>query len=114
MHTSNDETFTARDPNSLVAKILKIEVPVTHLHAWIRGIPMHDIDVIEHHIDSEGNLSYLEQSDWKITYKNYMDVHNAKLPRKLFLENEKEDLEVRIVISHWNIEDNLFANTPSE
>ena len=88
MHTSNGETFTARDPNTLVAKILKIEIPVTHLHAWIRGIPVPEIDMIEHRLDSEGNLIYLEQSDWKITYKNYMDVNNAKLTRKLFLEND--------------------------
>lgn len=110
MHTSNDETFTARNPNTLVKKILKIEVPVANLHAWIRGIPVLETDVIEYRLDSEGNLTYLEQSDWKITYKSYTDVANTKLPRKLFLENEKEDLEVRIVISNWDIEDGIFVD----
>jgi len=73
-----------------------------------------DIDIVEHHLDSEGNLTYLEQSDWKITYKSYVDVKNAKLPRKLFLENDEADLEVRIVISRWDIENSLFADTQSE
>jgi len=108
MHTSDGEIYTARDPNALVAKILKVEVPVTYLHAWIRGMPVPDIDVDEHRLDFEGNLSYLKQADWIIDYKSYTDTNAIKLPRKLFLQNK--DIEVRIVISHWNVEDSLFAD----
>jgi len=103
MHTANKETFTANNPDALVADVLKLEIPVTGLRFWIRGVPSSKSSPTWYTLNEAGHLHRLRQDGWEIVYKRYANVHGINLPNKIFLEND--EFQVKIIISQWNITD---------
>ena len=101
MQTANQETFTARDPDILVTQVLKLEIPVTGLHFWIRGLPAPQPSPQWYTFDETGHLHRLRQDGWEITYMRYINIQGIDLPNKIYLENDR--FKVKIVISKWNI-----------
>jgi len=101
MRTANNETFTATDADELVADVLKVNIPISNLRFWIRGIPSPKSSPTWYTLNKTDNLQRLRQNGWEIDYKQYINVHNIYLPRKIFLENAK--FKVKIVISQWKI-----------
>jgi len=98
MKTAKNETLVARDPETLVAKVLKLEIPVSGLYYWIRGIPAPS-PLLEYELNENGYLHILQQHDWHIEYGEYMKIAHLELPRKMFLYNSR--FKVKIVISQW-------------
>ncbi|MDM8558843.1 lipoprotein insertase outer membrane protein LolB [Candidatus Parabeggiatoa sp. HSG14] len=101
MHTANNETFRAHNPDALVAQVLKLEIPVTGLHFWIRGLPSPKTIPTRYVLTKTGYLKSLQQDGWEIEYGRYLNVDGINLPRKIFLDNNQ--FQVKIVISQWNI-----------
>jgi outer membrane lipoprotein LolB len=101
MRTANNKTFTARDPDVLVAQVLKLYIPVTALHSWIRGIPVSQPSPQWYTFDEAGRLHRLRQNGWEIVYKRYIKVQGFDLPNKIFLENDR--FQIKIVIYKWDI-----------
>jgi len=103
MHQGDKKTIKAANPDILIAKVLKVELPVTNLHAWIRGLPAphsspqwYTLDDAKRHVQS------LRQDGWEIDYKEYIHVQGIDLPKKMLLENNR--FKVKIVISQWEID----------
>ncbi len=101
MRTANHETFKAADPDTLVAQVLKIEIPVSHLYYWIRGIPTPKASIGRYTLDEAKRLHNLQQDGWEIVYGRYVSVYGLFLPNKIFLEND--NFKVKLVISQWNL-----------
>ncbi len=100
MRTGNNETFKAQTPDELVVKTLNMELPITNLHYWIRGIPAPDHSVLKYDLYKDGHLHNLEQSGWSVEYSPYVEVENIFLPKKIYLDHK--DLEVKIVVTQWD------------
>ncbi|MCK5718777.1 MAG: outer membrane lipoprotein LolB [Thiomargarita sp.] len=107
MRTANNETFTSTDPDSLILEVLKINIPISHLRFWIRGIPANK-PAPHWYVLNEANqhLDRLRQDGWEITFKRYTRVKGIELPDKIFLENDQ--FKVKIAISHWDINSDLY------
>jgi len=101
MRTANHETFKASNPDALVTQVLKIEIPVSHLHYWIRGIPTPKVPIGRYTLDDAQRLHHLQQDGWEIVYGRYVNVYGLYLPNKIFLEND--NFKVKLVISQWNL-----------
>jgi len=101
MHSSKGETFTAPTPETLIAKTLRLEIPVTHLHFWIRGLPVPGLPTSQLLLNEEGYLYRFQQDGWNIDYQRYFNDTEITLPGKLYLENDR--LKVKIVISQWKL-----------
>lgn len=101
MRTADKRTFKAADPDTLIAKIMKIPIPVTNLHAWIRGIPAPKSQPQWYTFDEAGHLLRLRQDGWEIDYGRYVKVQGIDLPKKIFLENNR--FKVKFVISRWKL-----------
>jgi len=100
LKTGKNEKYEADNPDELMAKVLKVDLPVSDLHAWIRGLPAtHSEPNLLELIPETGYLDYLEQGGWKINFKRYQSVNGVQLPNKIFLNNK--DYQVRIVIDKW-------------
>lgn len=99
MNTADNKTYVADTPEQLAQQVLKIEVPVQHLHAWIRGIPAPTQRKLEYVLNKHGQLSRLEQAGWTVNFKRYVNVDGVYLPDKLFLQ--KQDYRVKIVVNKW-------------
>lgn len=104
MRTANNETFVARDPETLVAKVLKLELPVSHLYFWIRGLPNPNLYTHQLKFKKTGYLHALQQAGWEIEYGEYLkfNENEIELPKQIFLNNNQ--FQVKMVISPWNIE----------
>lgn len=103
MRTAKNETFVARDPETLILQTLKLEIPVTHLLYWIRGLPAPHPAPSRFYLKETGNLHVLSQDGWSIEYLSYIqaDQEAIDLPKQIYLYNSR--FEVNIVISEWQI-----------
>jgi outer membrane lipoprotein LolB len=100
MQTANNQVFRARDPDALVSKVLKLHLPVTGLHFWIRGLPMPKPAPQWYQLNDRGQLHRLRQNGWEIEYGHYVNFQGIELPKKIFLENHQ--FKVKIIISNWD------------
>ncbi len=101
MRTADNKVFNATDPDTLIADVLKLHIPVTNLHFWIRGIPTPKSSPQWYSLDKVGRLLTLRQNTWEIEYGRYVNVHNINLPKKIFLTGE--EFKVKIIVDKWNI-----------
>ena len=101
MRTADNKTFTAPDPDTLVAEVLKIALPITNLHFWIRGLPSANSSPSWYTFNKAGHLHRLRQDGWELDYKRYVKVQGIDLPKKIFLEDQQ--FKIKIVISKWDI-----------
>lgn len=102
LRTSDNQSFVAQDPDELIAKVLKLTIPVRGLTYWIRGIPKPIELVSDYQLDDSGYLYILQQDGWSIEYKRYQEVNQLHLPDKITLQNEQ--FKVKIAISEWHID----------
>jgi outer membrane lipoprotein LolB len=101
MHTADNQVFTASDPDTLVTKVLKLNIPVSGLHFWIRGLPMPKPAPQWYYFNEKGYLHRLRQKGWEIEYERYDKFQDINLPTKILLENNQ--FKVKIAISSWNL-----------
>jgi outer membrane lipoprotein LolB len=101
IHTADHKTFEAPDPDALIQKVLKLEIPLSHLHAWIRGLPYPNSSPESYTLNKAGQLQHLRQDNWRIKYDSYIKVHGLDLPKKIVIENTR--FKLKIAISHWDL-----------
>ena len=101
IRTAEQKTFSAPDPDTLIRKVLKLEIPVSHLYAWIRGLPYPNSSPESYTLNKAGQLQHLRQDNWRIKYDSYIKVQGINLPKKLVIENTR--FQLKIAISHWEI-----------
>jgi len=101
MRTAENKVFKASNPDTLISKVLKLHIPVSGLHFWIRGIPIPKPAPQWYSLNEKGHLHRLRQKGWEIEYGRYLNFQGINLPTKLFLENNQ--FKVKIVISNWNL-----------
>ena len=101
MRTADNKVFNATDPDILMADVLKLHIPVTNLHFWIRGIPTPNSEPQWYSLDKIGRLETLRQDTWEITYGRYINIQNINLPKKIFLNSD--DFQVKIIVDKWHI-----------
>lgn len=102
MQTADNKRFSAKDPDTLIAETLQVNIPVTQLNFWIRGVPSPQSSPNHYQLNAAGRLTSLQQNNWQIEYKRYIKVKQWYLPQKLFLENDR--FQVKIVITRWQLE----------
>ncbi len=103
LRTSENKTYTAADPDSLMSEVLKLPLPVSYLYYWIRGVPVPMVEIEDQLPDENGYLYSLKQAGWSIQFDRYQAVQNLQLPGRLFLNHEQ--LDVRVVVSQWDIDE---------
>lgn len=101
MRTADRQEFVAPSPDTLMRDVLKVEIPVSFLYYWIRGIPSPKERVIDYSLNEFNQLSHLAQVGWKIDFVDYITVQDQHLPAKLVLEND--EYKVKILISQWKL-----------
>ena len=98
-----DGVHHADSPESLLQERLGWSFPLEGLRYWVLGIAAPGTAVERLDLDRRGLPSLLLQSGWRIVYRRYSDVGGLALPERLDLE--RAELEARLVVGHWTIED---------
>ncbi|MEN9461620.1 MAG: outer rane lipoprotein LolB [Pseudomonadota bacterium] len=101
LRTAEGDVFNAATAEELLSERLHVNLPVSYLYSWIRGLPVDKVEIDNYQLDNTGRLSLLQQADWTIHYERYQPVKGVSLPSKLALENQA--FKVKIVISLWEI-----------
>jgi outer membrane lipoprotein LolB len=101
MRTADNKTYKAANADALMSDVLKLDLPVTNLRFWIRGLPAPHSAPDRYLLNDKKQLRHLQQDGWFITYLHYVNVEGIVLPKKMFLENQS--IKVKIAILEWAI-----------
>lgn len=96
---ANGKSISANDIESLTAKTLGWQLPLTGLADWALGRPTNSI-IEASTWDNEGHLSTLKQEGWLIEYQDYSISAGTSLPHKITLRNDKVFL--KLLVQQWN------------
>lgn len=99
--TTEGEEY-AENADALLASSLGIDMPVTGLRDWLRGIPMSDKPVSGQQWNSHGQLYRLIQASWNIEMSEYQQVGDHLLPHTFYLSrDDRPELSIRLLIRQW-------------
>jgi outer membrane lipoprotein LolB len=97
--TGDGQKFTAASPEKLLQEKLHLQLPVTLLFYWIRGLPAPKTPATQE-FDTYHHLHFLKQAGWQIDYEGYQAIGNIDLPHRILLVND--DIKVKIIINEWH------------
>ena len=98
LEVSNRGRFQAPSPEALLREQLRLNLPVSNLLWWIRGLPAPN-SKSQITLDGESRLAQLNQDGWQVDYLRYGEQNGYSLPERLKLVGH--DLEVTLVIKDW-------------
>ena len=98
LEVANRGRYQAESPEALLREQLRLELPVSNLLWWIRGLPAPD-SRSRLTLDGDSHLARLEQDGWQVEYQRYAQQSGYALPERLKLYGQ--DLEVTLVIKDW-------------
>jgi outer membrane lipoprotein LolB len=97
---ADGQKISAADPEILIKEALGIQLPVSALRDWVRGIPYSSINIDRIALDAEGQVTHLVQQDWDISFLKYVPFGIYSVPTKIFIKNQ--DLSLRLAVTRWN------------
>ena len=100
MTLPNQKQYQAENAESLMYNKLGWGLPIKALASWAAGLPVADAEQ-EFLLDADGHIQKLRQSGWNIHYKRYTRAGVLQLPNKIFMDNNDDELNIRLVIDKW-------------
>lgn len=97
---ADGEQVTSSSPEALILETLGVQLPVSALRDWVRGMPYQSKGYEEIRFDQDGRLIYLVQQGWEIEYLRYIPFKHHSMPEKIFINHA--DIRLRLVISDWD------------
>ncbi|MBI1733070.1 MAG: outer membrane lipoprotein LolB, partial [Gammaproteobacteria bacterium] len=101
LRTADNRLLRAADPDSLLRENLGLQLPVSGLHWWVRGLPHPDSGAPNLAIGAAGELERLAQDGWRVEYRDYRLQGDVTMPGRVNLENG--NMRVRILINEWRV-----------
>jgi outer membrane lipoprotein LolB len=99
MRTGDSREYHAHDPETLLAQLTDLALPISHLKYWIRGLPAPVGHIQRQNFHANGSLALLEQEGWLLNFSQHYEQEGYILPRRIELKNE--EFLIRLVISTW-------------
>ena len=105
LRSSEGEAY-AENADELLQSSLGVNVPLTGLHDWLRGVPAVDRPVQKQLWNEQGQLYKLVQDGWNIEMSAYKKVGKHILPHTFYLDRDDQpELEIRLMIRQWTLLD---------
>jgi outer membrane lipoprotein LolB len=96
---SDGEMIAAATPEELLIDRFNLNLPISALRDWVRGLPFKGAPYQMAEIDNQGRLTRLEQQEWTIEYQRYETYGQQQMPAKLFISNP--EFSLRLVVNSW-------------
>lgn len=98
LEVANQGRYQAASPEQLLQDQLGLNLPVSHLLWWIRGLPSPN-SKSRLNLDANSHLAQLNQDGWFVEYLGYAEHNGFWLPQRIKLSGF--DLQVTLVIKDW-------------
>ncbi|MHA6494049.1 lipoprotein insertase outer membrane protein LolB [Pseudomonas borbori] len=98
LEVANQGRYKAASPEALLQDQLGLNLPVSHLLWWIRGLPAPD-SKSRLTLDGDSRLAQLSQDGWQVDYLRYAEQDGYWLPERIKLQGR--DLQITLVIKDW-------------
>lgn len=98
LEVANQGRYRAESPEALLREQLRLDLPVSNLLWWIRGLPAPQ-SRSRVTLDGDSRLARLEQDGWQVEYQRYAEQNGYTLPERLKLYGQ--ELEVTLVLKDW-------------
>lgn len=90
--------------DDIFASTLNVELPVTAIKDWIRGLPAKAFTVESIQWNEQGLLNKIKQSGWNVEMTNYNGT-KILLPHTVYLtRDDNPALDIRLVLRQWLID----------
>lgn len=96
---ADGEKRIAAAPEILIKESIGIQLPISALRDWVRGIPDSSMNIDRLELDAKGQVTHLIQQDWDITFLRYVPFGNNSMPEKIFIN--KGDMSLRLIVTRW-------------
>lgn len=92
------------NPDALFHDSLGVDLPLSALRDWVRGVPAASLPVDEIRWNKKGLLRQINQNGWHVEMSNYLGS-KVLLPYKIYLSrDDKPDLSIRLALRQWMID----------
>ncbi len=92
------------NPDTLFRDSLGVNLPLSALRDWVRGIPASSLPVDKIRWNKKGLLRQIDQNGWHVEMSNYLGS-KVLLPYKIYLSrDDKPDLSIRLALRQWMID----------
>lgn len=98
--TAKNQILHADNAETLLQQTVGWHVPVGGFRYWVRGLPEPGVDMVNQQVDEHGRVTEMQQADWNISIKRYMDVDGLDLPAKIFMHNDH--VKLKLIIQTWD------------
>ena len=87
--------------DDVFASTLEVDLPLTAIRDWIRGLPAHALPVESISWNEQGQLYKTKQSGWNVEMSKYTGA-KILLPHAIYLSrDDNADLDIRLVLRQW-------------
>ncbi|MFG6667993.1 lipoprotein insertase outer membrane protein LolB [Halomonas sp. HNIBRBA4712] len=100
--TTGEGRFEAETPEALMQEQLGWSLPVRAMPDWVRGLPGSDSDYALD-TDELGFPTRLEQDGWEVVYRDWEEVDDLWLPRRLVMNYD--DVRITLIVNQWRPRD---------
>jgi outer membrane lipoprotein LolB len=97
--TSDGQTLTSDDLESLLVPKFGINLPINSLAYWLRGLADPQLKIDFQRKDAKNLVTNLTQQGWHIEYASYKAYNGIFLPCKIYLTTPK--VRIKIFIINW-------------
>ena len=96
---TDGKTITSNDPEKLIYDVLQVQLPISALRNWVRGIPDSNNEITSVEYDDKGRITRLMQNGWQVDYLRYIPFKEYSMPSKIFINRGEQSL--RLIIMRW-------------
>lgn len=101
LKAADGKVYQDTDAERLLARQLKMNLPLKNLQYWARGIPSPTVAVDDVKLDAAGRPIRLQQAGWVVDYPSYAGGGTQALPSKVQLEKASERIKAKLVAKEW-------------
>lgn len=97
----DEKSTSASSAEELLAQTTGLQMPVSRLQWWLRGLAAPSIKVTNIELDEFGTLNKFQQQNWQVSISRFVNVDGYKLPERIVVENQAYRLTV--VLKSWQL-----------
>ena len=93
------------DVNQVFKQALDVDLPVSALKDWVRGLPASGMAIQKRTWNELGLIERLQQSGWKVEMKEYTGT-DIQMPHAIYLSHKhRDEIDIRLLLKQWLIDD---------